>query len=86
MSQQNLEVAVKQFEGTSARDFAGVMDTWAEDVTLIVHWQAGQLSDRATGKAAVGECGSGTGSGSSAWTTGSTSRKRTTPVTVCSSL
>ena len=55
MSQENVEVAVKQFEGTNARDFAGVMDTWAEDVTLIVHWQAGQLSDTATGKAAVGE-------------------------------
>ncbi len=53
MSQENVEVAVKQFEGTNAREFAGVMDTWAEDVTLIVHWQAGQ--DTATGKAAVGE-------------------------------
>ena len=55
MSQENVEVAVKQFEGTNMRDFAGVMDTWAEDVTLSVHWLAGQGSDTATGKAAVGE-------------------------------
>ena len=55
MSQENVEVAVKQFESTNARDFAGVMDTWADDVTLIVHWLAGQGRDTATGKAAVGE-------------------------------
>jgi ketosteroid isomerase-like protein len=55
MSQENVEIAVKQFEGTNARDFGGVMDTWADDVTLIVHWLAGQGSDTATGKAAVGE-------------------------------
>jgi hypothetical protein len=34
MSQENVEVAVKQFEGATARDFVGVMDTWADDVTL----------------------------------------------------
>ena len=55
MSQENVEVAVKQFESTNARDFAGVMDTWADDVTLIVHWLAGQGRDTATGKAAVGD-------------------------------
>ena len=31
------------------------MDTWADEVTLIIHWLAGQGSDTATGKAAVGE-------------------------------
>jgi hypothetical protein len=40
MSQANVEVVVKQFEGANARDFAGVMDAWAEDVTLILHWSA----------------------------------------------
>jgi ketosteroid isomerase-like protein len=52
---QNIEVAVKQFELTNARDFAGVMDTWAEDVRLILHGDLGQLSSGASGKAAVGE-------------------------------
>ena len=55
MSQENVKVAVKQFEGTNARDFAGVMDTWAEDVTLVLHGDLGQLSNGASGKAAVGE-------------------------------
>ena len=55
MSQENVEVSVKQFESTNARDFAGVMDTCADDVTLVVHWLAGQGRDTATGKAAVGE-------------------------------
>ena len=55
MSQENVEVAVKQFEGTNARDFAGVMHTWAEDVALIVHWQGAQLDDAVTGKVAIGE-------------------------------
>jgi ketosteroid isomerase-like protein len=54
MSQENVEVVVKQFEGTTARDFAGVMDTWAEDVTLIIHAEAPPLSNTATGKPAVG--------------------------------
>ena len=33
MSQENVELVVKQFERTNARDFAGVMDTWADDLT-----------------------------------------------------
>ena len=52
MSQENVEIAVKQFEGTNARDFAGVLDTWAEDVTLTLH---GVIGDPVTGKAAVAE-------------------------------
>jgi uncharacterized protein len=54
MSEENVEVAVKQFEGATARDFAGVMDTWADDVTLSLHWEANPLSGTVTSKAAVG--------------------------------
>jgi ketosteroid isomerase-like protein len=66
MSQENVEVAVKQFEGATARDFVGVMDTWADDVTLTLHWEANPLSGTVATKAAVGEwhwAESGTGSG-----------------------
>ena len=55
MSQENVEIAVKQFENTNARDFGDVMGAFDDEVTLIVHWLAGQGSDTATGKAAVGE-------------------------------
>ena len=56
MSQANVEIVVKQFEGTTARDFAGVMDTWAQDVILILHGEMGPFTgDTAAGKAAVGE-------------------------------
>jgi len=56
MSQENVEVVLKQFEGTNARDFAGVMDTWTEDVTLVLRGEMGPFTgDTATGKAAVGE-------------------------------
>ena len=37
MSQENLEIVLSQFESTNAPDFAGVVDTWAEDVELILH-------------------------------------------------
>ena len=58
MSQENVELMVKQLEDTNARDFAAVMDAWAEDVTLVLHGEAGALNNAATGKAAVGEwCG-----------------------------
>jgi ketosteroid isomerase-like protein len=53
MSRDNVEVVVKQIEDTSARDFATAMDAYAEDVTLIVHWEV--IAPTATGKAAVGE-------------------------------
>ena len=55
MSQETLELAVMQFENTNARDFAAVMDSWAEDVTLILHGDLAQLGNGASGKAAVGE-------------------------------
>jgi len=53
MSQENVEVVVKQIEDTSARDFSAAMDAYAEDVTLIVHWEV--MTPTATGKTAVGE-------------------------------
>ena len=53
MSQENVEVVVKQFEAVNARDFASAMDAYAEDVTLIVHREV--LTPTASGKAAVGE-------------------------------
>jgi ketosteroid isomerase-like protein len=56
MSQENVEIVVRQFECVNVRDFAGVMDAWAEDVTLIVRGELGPFAgDTATGKAAVGE-------------------------------
>jgi ketosteroid isomerase-like protein len=56
MSQENVGVVVKQFERTNARDFAGVMETWAADVTLILHGEVSAFSsDTTTRKAAVGE-------------------------------
>jgi ketosteroid isomerase-like protein len=49
-----IEIVVKQFEATNARNFAAAMDAYAEDVTLVVHgWLSGD--ETATGKAAVGE-------------------------------
>ena len=55
MSEENVEVVVRQFEATNARDFTAVMDAWTEDVTLVLHVQIASPSDVATGKAAVGE-------------------------------
>jgi ketosteroid isomerase-like protein len=55
MSQENVEVVVKQFEDTNARDFAAVMDAYVEDVTLVLHGDVGVLSRTATGKKAVGD-------------------------------
>jgi ketosteroid isomerase-like protein len=56
MSQENLAVVVKQFRDTNARDFAAVMEAYAEDVMLVLHGEkAGMLGPTATGKAEVGE-------------------------------
>jgi ketosteroid isomerase-like protein len=55
MSQENVEVVLRQFADTNARDFGAAMDAYADDVTLIAHWGVGLLSPSATGKAAVGE-------------------------------
>ena len=81
MSQANVEVVVKQFEGANARDFAGVMDAWAEDVSSYFTGMLARSMTRRPGRW-PSQSGSGTGSGGSARTTGSTSMKRTTPVTV----
>jgi ketosteroid isomerase-like protein len=55
MSQENVEVVLRQFEHTNARDFAAAMEAYADDVTLVAHWGLGLLSPTATGKRAVGE-------------------------------
>jgi ketosteroid isomerase-like protein len=55
MSQENVDVVVKQFQDTNARDFASVMVAYAEDVTLELHGEVGPLVSTAAGKAAVGE-------------------------------
>ena len=55
MSQENMDIVVEQFERTNARDFAGVMGTWAEDVTLVLHGDFVPFDRTAIGKAAVGE-------------------------------
>ena len=55
MSRENVEVVLRQFADTNARDFAAAMDAYADDVTLISHWGVGLLSPTATGRAAVGE-------------------------------
>jgi ketosteroid isomerase-like protein len=36
-------------------DFAAVMDTWAEDVSLVIHADLGPMETTAIGKEAVGE-------------------------------
>jgi hypothetical protein len=41
MSQGNVEVVLKQFEDTNARDFAAAMDAYADDVRLVAHWGLG---------------------------------------------
>jgi len=55
MSRENVEVVLRQFADTSARDFSAAMDAYADEVTLVSHWGVGLLSPTATGKAAVGE-------------------------------
>lgn len=55
MSETNVAIVLKHFEDTNTRDFAAVMDAYADDVTLALHGEVGPLSSAATGKAAVGE-------------------------------
>jgi hypothetical protein len=54
MSQENVEVAVNQFEGTNARDFAGVADSWAEDVNLVLQIELWAEEDREAALDAAG--------------------------------
>jgi ketosteroid isomerase-like protein len=56
MSRENVDVVVKQFADTNARDFEAVMEAYAEDVVLVFHAEElGLLGPLATGKVAVGE-------------------------------
>jgi ketosteroid isomerase-like protein len=55
MSQENVDLVVKQFGDTNAREFAAVMDAWDDDVTLILYEDVGPVSTTVTGKVAVGE-------------------------------
>ncbi|MBN1529732.1 MAG: nuclear transport factor 2 family protein [Thermoleophilaceae bacterium] len=56
MSQADVDVVLKQYRDTNARDFAAVMDAYADDVELVAHGERfGLLGGRVTGKHAVGE-------------------------------
>jgi ketosteroid isomerase-like protein len=59
MSRENVERVVRLFENTNARDFAAVMDAYAEDVVLAVYGAPYVVGTNdgpvATGKQAVGE-------------------------------
>ena len=55
MSEENVAVAIAQFERTNARDFEGVLETWAEEVELVLHGELGALGNPPPGKTAVGE-------------------------------
>jgi ketosteroid isomerase-like protein len=56
MSQENVDLVVKQFADTNARDFKAVMEAYSEDVVLVFHTEdLGLLGPLATGKLAVGE-------------------------------
>ena len=56
MQQANVDVVVKQFGDTNARNFAAVMEAYAEDVMLVMHGEkVGMLGRTVSGKAAVGE-------------------------------
>jgi ketosteroid isomerase-like protein len=56
MSAADVEIVLKQFRDTNARDFAAVMDAYADDVTLAAHGERlGVLRGEVSGKEAVGE-------------------------------
>jgi ketosteroid isomerase-like protein len=56
MPGENVEVVLKQYADTNARDFTAVMDAYADDVELVLHGdKALALGAGATGKEAVGE-------------------------------
>ena len=54
VSQANLEIVVAQFELANARDFAGAMDAWADEITLVIHGLGLFTEHSASGKEAVG--------------------------------
>ncbi len=53
----NEKVVLRQFADTNARDFAAVMSTYSDDVTLVLHDELAAPEDRklVRGKRAVGE-------------------------------
>ena len=56
MAQADVEVVLKQFRDTNARDFAAVMDAYADDVELAACGERlGVLAASVSGKEAVGE-------------------------------
>jgi ketosteroid isomerase-like protein len=56
MSHENVEVVAKHFGDTNARDFAAVMEAYADDVRLVLHGDRLALfGATVTGKEAVGE-------------------------------
>jgi ketosteroid isomerase-like protein len=60
VSQENVEIVVKQLEDTTAGDFVSVMDAYREDVTLVLHGDLlsggdSRLSETVAGKGPVGE-------------------------------
>ena len=56
MSQAEVDVVLKQFRDTNARDFAAVMDAYADDVQLAARGERlGVLAGTVSGKEAVGE-------------------------------
>jgi ketosteroid isomerase-like protein len=56
VSQADVEVVLKQYRDTNARDFAAAMDAYADDVELVPHGERlGVLGGSVKGKQAVGE-------------------------------
>jgi ketosteroid isomerase-like protein len=56
MAQADVDVVLKQYRDTNARDFAAVMDAYADDVALAAHGERlGVLEAEVSGKEAVGE-------------------------------
>jgi ketosteroid isomerase-like protein len=55
MSPSNVDVVLDQFAGVNERDFARVMDGYAEDVVLVVHPEAFLNAGTFEGREAVGK-------------------------------
>lgn len=56
MSKQNVDIVVRLFEDTNARDFAAVMDAYADDVVLVLQGDVAPDGEGVVvGKKAVGD-------------------------------
>jgi len=56
VAQADVDVVLKQYRDTNARDFAAVMDAYSDDVVLAAHGERlGVLEAEVSGKEAVGE-------------------------------